>query len=114
VTRADATAVRERIAGFFRAKLNLDIPSAEVDLFETGALDSLAFVELLLLLEQAFGVRVSIDELEIEKFRSIERIAEFVMTRNGAGDGSGDREEDPGDVPKRDGRAVEARRLSGS
>jgi methoxymalonate biosynthesis acyl carrier protein len=80
---ADAGAVQERITQWFLAKVNLEIPSADADLFETGAMDSLAFVELLLLLEQEFGVSVSVDELELENFRSIERIAELVVTRNG-------------------------------
>jgi D-alanine--poly(phosphoribitol) ligase subunit 2 len=80
---ADVSAVRERIVGLFLANLHLDIPSAEVDLFEMGVLDSFAFVELLLLLEREFGVGVSVDDLEIDNFRSIDRIAAFVVTHNG-------------------------------
>ena len=70
-----------RIARFFQASLNVDVPSHDTDLFETGALDSLAFVELVLLLEREFGVATAVDDLEVDHFRTIGRIAEFVAER---------------------------------
>lgn len=86
----DASALRGRIAGLFLARFKLEVPSVDTDLFETGALDSLAFVELLLSLEQEFGIRVSIEALEIDHFRSIARIADFIVTLNGRSSAPGD------------------------
>ena len=40
----------------------------------------MAFVELLLQLENEFGVTTSVDDLEPENFRSIDSIAEFVRS----------------------------------
>jgi acyl carrier protein len=85
----DAVTAERRISDLFVGKLGLDIPSRETDLFETGALDSMAFVELLALLEEEFGVAVSLDEIDIDSFRSIERIAAFVAGRNGRPPGAG-------------------------
>jgi len=73
--------VQERLITLFRDKLNVDIPTPTTDLFDTGLLDSVMFVELLLLLEQQFGVTVSLDDLEIDNFRSVTRIADFVAPR---------------------------------
>jgi len=73
--------LHERIAGIFAAALNMEVPSSDTDLFEAGLLDSLAFVELLLHLEREFGVATSLDDLEADNFRSIDRIATFVSTR---------------------------------
>jgi len=73
--------LRERIADVFSGALHVDVPSADTDLFDTGVLDSLAFVELLLHLEREFGIKTSAHDLEMENFRSIARIAEFVMAR---------------------------------
>jgi len=73
--------VQERLIALFRDKLNVDIPNPTTDLFDTGLLDSVMFVELLLLLEQQFGVTVSLDDLEIDNFRSVTRIADFVAPR---------------------------------
>jgi D-alanine--poly(phosphoribitol) ligase subunit 2 len=77
----DINRVRERVANLFSRAMNLDVPSMDADLFDTGVLDSLAFVELLLQLEREFGVSTSVEDLEIDNFKSIARIAEFVMKR---------------------------------
>ena len=80
---SDGNRLRERIAGVFSGALHLEVPAFDTDLFETGVLDSLAFVELLLHLEREFGVTTSVDDLEVETFRSIDNIAEFVISRAG-------------------------------
>lgn len=71
-------ALHERIATLFIERLHTEVPATDTDLFETGILDSLRFVELLAALEESFGVRVSVEELEIDDFRTLSRIAEFV------------------------------------
>ena len=73
--------LRGRITRLFEERLNLEIPSAETDLFESGALDSIAFVELLAQIESEFGVQVALGDIEMDNFRSIERIAGFVEAR---------------------------------
>lgn len=78
---SDANKLRERISAIFSQALHLDVPSHDTDLFDSGVLDSLAFVELLLQLEREFGVTTTVDDLDIETFRSIACIAEFVRGR---------------------------------
>ena len=78
---ADANALRNQISALFSNSLHVDVPSVDVDLFESGVLDSLAFVDLLLELERTFGVTTSLDDLEADNFRSIARIADYVMAR---------------------------------
>jgi len=78
---ADASTLREQVADVFLRSLNLDVPSPDTDLFETGLLDSLAFVELLVGIEREFSVTTSVEDLEVDNFRSIARIAEFVAAR---------------------------------
>ena len=74
-------AITEQLTRIFREALHIDPPSRNTDLFDSGVLDSLAFVELLLRLEQEFGVAVSLDDLELDNFRTIDRIASFVQER---------------------------------
>ncbi len=76
-------AIRDQIAALFAQQLHLDVASAETDLVETGILDSLKFVELLFELEKHFGRKISLEDLEVDNFRSIRRIAEFIAHRNG-------------------------------
>jgi acyl carrier protein len=73
--------VHQKLTELFAKKLNLDVPSVDTDLVGTGLLDSLALVELLAQLEETFGVSVSIDDLELENFRSIAGIAGFLAQR---------------------------------
>lgn len=75
--------VEQRLAGWFVERLHIEIPSPDTDLLETGVLDSLGFVELMLHLEQDFGITIALEQLELANFRSLERIAAFLL--NGAG-----------------------------
>jgi len=81
---SDVNALRERVAAIFSSALHLDVPSFDTDLFDTGVLDSLAFVELLLQLEREFGVTTSVDDLDAATFKSIACIADFVQARGGS------------------------------
>jgi len=78
----DSTKVEDRIAALFADRLNVQVPSLDTDLIETGLVDSLTFVEFLAHLEQDFGVHVSLEDLEIDNFRTIARIAAFVATKS--------------------------------
>lgn len=78
---SDCEKLKEQITALFVEKLNVEVPSARTDLIGAGVLDSLKFVELLLHMEQEFGARVEMNDLDLDNFRSIERIAEFVARR---------------------------------
>jgi len=62
--------------------MNLEVPSADTDLFQDGLLDSLTFVELLVKLEEELGASISLDDLEPDNFRSVDHIASFVMVNH--------------------------------
>lgn len=79
----EAGSLEARLAGIFERELHLAVPSFDTDLFETGSLDSLAFVDLLLALEKEFGVKISLEDLELDNFRSIARLAIFIAARAG-------------------------------
>jgi len=81
---SDPATVQRRIATWFLESLHLEIPSPETDLLETGVLDSLGFVELVLHLEKEFGVKITLEQVEIDNFRSVERIAAFLLNGSGA------------------------------
>jgi methoxymalonate biosynthesis acyl carrier protein len=70
--------LQNEILTLIEKEMDLDIPSVEMDLMETGFLDSLSFVQLLAVLEDQYDIEIDIDDLEFEYFRSIVKIAEFV------------------------------------
>ena len=78
-------ALEQRVRDVFVRTLNVAPPADETDLIETGTIDSLALVELLVALEQEFGITVPFETLDIESFRTVATIAELVARLDGAG-----------------------------
>lgn len=74
------------VARLFAEQLHVDVPSPETDLIDAGAIDSLSLVELLVQIERAFGVTVSMDDLDLANFRTVERIADYVASRQETAD----------------------------
>ena len=68
----------ERIAAIFERELGIRVPAHDADLFATGVVDSLAFINLLLNLESEFGITVALERISLDEFRSVGRIASFV------------------------------------
>jgi D-alanine--poly(phosphoribitol) ligase subunit 2 len=66
------------IRAVLRDHLTVMVELPDVDLLETGLIDSIGLVELILQLEDRFGVSLPVDTLEIDDFRSINRIADLI------------------------------------
>ena len=79
----DRNVIIERLGALFVETFHVEVPSSDTDLLETGILDSLQFVELIFRLEQDFGLKIKIDNIDLDDLRSLSRIARLVAT-NGA------------------------------
>lgn len=77
----DRRELEERLAETLAEVLHVDVPSRETDLIRTGRIDSVGLVDLLLRLERNYGVRVEMEDLEIDQFRSLGTITAFVAAR---------------------------------
>ena len=71
-------AIVRRLADVFVENLHVEPPSPDTDLFESGLLDSLQLVELLLQLERRFGVQIAIESIDLDNLRTLARIARLV------------------------------------
>jgi methoxymalonate biosynthesis acyl carrier protein len=76
-----ATSVQAELAAIFARDLHIDVPTPETDLLTTGRLDSVGMVELLLQLEKRFGLRVDMEDLDTDHFRSLAALGSFITTR---------------------------------
>ena len=74
----DNEVLHAQLKEFFSEKLSIKISSIDTDLVQTGILDSLALVELLAYIEKEFETEISLDDVGIEDFHSIAKIAEYV------------------------------------
>ena len=82
----DTNAIIRRLGALFVESLHIEVPSADTDLFESGTLDSLQLVELLVQLERRFGFKIKIDDIDLEDLRTLAGIARLVAARTaGAG-----------------------------
>ena len=77
--------LQAELTTLFTKRLGVEVPSPDTDLLATGRLDSVGFVELLVQLEKRFGLRVELDDVEVEHFRSLAAIAAFITERRAAG-----------------------------
>jgi acyl carrier protein len=73
--------VKHSIMTFLQDHLHVDVLSPEHDLVEAGILDSLMIVDLVLYFEQTFAIALSLEDLEIENFATVARMAGFVTAR---------------------------------
>jgi acyl carrier protein len=87
----DANAIIKRLGALFVETFHIEVPSPDTDLLEAGILDSLQFVELLVQLERRFGLRIKINDIELDDLRTLARIARLVGANGGAADAAGTR-----------------------
>ena len=78
-----------QVSRLISEKLLLEV-SPQEDLLLSGGIDSLSLIQLLVNLEEHFGVRIPLDELEIEDLRSVQSIARLIENyRNAAASAAG-------------------------
>jgi acyl carrier protein len=70
--------VVDRVRLLIRDVLDVDPANNDTDLIDAGLLDSLALVAMIAELEQEFAVELPLEDLDVECFRSVARIARFV------------------------------------
>ena len=61
-----------------RDTLGIEIPTAQTDLIETGLLDSLAVVTLVVEIEQLTGIQIPFETLDLDALRSVDAISDLI------------------------------------
>jgi methoxymalonate biosynthesis acyl carrier protein len=67
--------IEHRVGRLF---LGVDAPSPDTDVFETGVLDFVALVQLIVDIEEEFGVELPLKDVDVDEFRTIDRIAPLI------------------------------------
>lgn len=73
--------MHEQILNLFAEHFQLEIPSIDTDLIAEGLLDSMVFVDLIMHLEQTFETSISIEDIELDQFRTVTQMAAFIAAR---------------------------------
>lgn len=83
---SEHNAIGQRLLGLFADAFQIEAPAADLDLIESGVLDSLQLVELLYRLEREFGARIPIEDIDLDDLRTLERIAGLIAATTVATD----------------------------
>lgn len=86
MTPSDPNHVRQAIRSFIQAAITLDGLGDDVDLFESGIVNSLFAVQLMTFIERTFAIEVGSDDLDMANFKSIDATAAFVARKQAAPD----------------------------
>ncbi|HEX6209643.1 MAG TPA: phosphopantetheine-binding protein [Methylomirabilota bacterium] len=79
--------VLARLVRIFTERLALEVPAADTDLLEAGVLDSLSFANLLVCVEAEFDIRIPLEELDLDRFRTLRALGHVVRHAAAAGAG---------------------------
>jgi acyl carrier protein len=84
----DGLQTGDGVLELIRDRLNIDVADIDVDMIETGVLDSIALVTLITAIEEALSCELPLDDFDIENFRSARRISQYLEASRVRGNGS--------------------------
>jgi acyl carrier protein len=70
--------LRAQVAEVVSERAGIDVPDTSADLLEAGLIDSL--VTLIVALEETFGVQLPLDDFDVDHFRSVDAMADFLAS----------------------------------
>lgn len=77
----DINHLAQAISIIFSSTFKLDVPFLDADLIEEGLMDSLLLVQLIMSLEERFGITIQLEDLEFDNLKTVRRIATLVASR---------------------------------
>ncbi len=69
---------KEIVRQYILESINLTELEDDFDLFESGVVNSLFAIELMTFLEKSFAIKVTMDDLDMENFKTVNAILQFV------------------------------------
>jgi len=73
---------KERICKFLGRFFNINDVEEDDNFFEKGFVNSLFYMQLLMFIENEFGISVLPDDINSQNFNSIKNIVEFIEKKN--------------------------------
>jgi len=82
VNSGEANGIKETVKRFILSSINFTHLDEDDNLFESGIVNSLFAIQLMTFIEKTFTLEVSMDDLDIENFKSLNATAAFVLQKN--------------------------------
>lgn len=84
---AEENGIKEAVRRFILSSINVTHLDDDDNLFESGIVNSLFAVQLMMFIEKTFAIEVGMDDLDIENFKSLNATTAFVLKKNGRRNG---------------------------
>ncbi|MGW7533078.1 phosphopantetheine-binding protein [Amycolatopsis sp. NPDC054798] len=84
-TELAAGEITAELTDFFTAATAGNTPGPDEDYFALGLVNSLLALELVALLERRFGVEIGVEDLDLDNFRTMNRVTDFVLRKRSDG-----------------------------
>lgn len=73
--------IQENIKEILVNRMQVQVPAYNTELMGSGLLDSMSLIEMITALEETYNITIPFEDLELDNFRSINTIVNFVLTR---------------------------------
>lgn len=77
------TDIKQEIKQFLDKSFKINHLEDSQDIFDTGIVHSLFFVQLLIFIEKKFKIELNPDEFDITSLRTIDSISQLVLNKTG-------------------------------
>lgn len=77
----DNQEVKHAIRRFINDSISIEGLGDDEDLFASGIVNSLFAVQLMTFVERTYGLEISMDDLDIENFNSINATSDFIFRK---------------------------------
>jgi len=70
--------IKSAVCDYILEHVNIESLDYDDDIFEEGLVNSLFAIELMVFLEKTFSIKITMEDLDMEHFKSINSIYDFV------------------------------------
>lgn len=81
---SNAALPHEIIRNYILENINVPALDDDFDIFEAGIVNSLFAIELMTFLEKSFAIKVTMDDLDMQNFKSVNAASQFVLRKKEA------------------------------
>jgi len=73
--------IMQNVGEYIVQNVGMDDIDHDLDIFEEGLVSSLFAIELMTYLERNFEVKVTMEDLDMDNFKSVNSICEYIMEK---------------------------------
>ncbi len=73
--------IKSIVSEYIESSTNITGLAYDMDIFEEGLVNSLFAIELMTYLEKEFSIKITMDDLDMSHFKSVDSIAAFVVNK---------------------------------